>query len=482
MAEAVRAQSQPHLVRAMGVRDLVLFYVVTSISLRWIATAATAGPGAILIWLVSLCGFFIPLAASVLELSSRFPDEGGLYAWSKRAFGDFTGFMTGWTYWTSNLPYYPGLIYFAAANALYIAGPRWNYLSTSRTYFIIFATLALILATLPNIFGLNVGKWLHNLGAIGTWAPIAILIGLGAVVLATFGSATRLSWPRLIPSTHLKDMIFWSTIVFAFAGCEAASFMGEEIQNPRRNISRALPIAGALVTIGYILGTVAVLCLLPQSQVSGLRGFIEAIASASSRLGLGWLTGIVALLITLSCVGAVGAWLAASARLPFVAGVDRYLPKAFCMVHTRWKSPHVALLVQAGCSIVIALLGQTGTSVTGAYQVLISMSILTYFLPYLALFASMIRLQALPAGPDVMRVPGGKPVACALATLGILTTLVTITLSCFPDPAEANKTLAVVKVLGLTAILLAVGLFLYVIGKSGSRREKERIRWRDGCS
>ena len=453
----------------MGFRDLVLFYVVTGISLRWIATAATAGPGAILIWLVAGCGFFVPLALSVLELSSRFPEEGGLYAWSKRAFGDFTGFMAGWSYWASNVPFYPGLIYFAAANALYIGGNRWNHLSTSGTYFILFATLGLLVPVFLNIIGLNVGKWLHNVGAIGTWVPIAILIGMGTVTLVKFGSATRFSWPQLIPSTHLKDVIFWSTIVFALGGCEAASFMGEEIQSPHRNMPRALLIAGTLITVGYILGTAAILWALPQSQVSGLQGFMQAIAEISRRLGVTWITGIIALLISISTVGAVGAWLAASARLPFVAGLDRYLPKPFGKLHPRWNSPYVALLVQGGCSVIIAFLGQAGSSIRGAYEVLVNMGVITYFLPYLALFGSMIKLQAVASGPEVMRVPGGKPVAYFLATLGILTTLVTIALSCFPDPEEVDKTLTVMKVVGLTAGLLGLGVVFYGVGKSRFR-------------
>lgn len=453
----------------MGFRDLVLFYVVTGISLRWIATAATAGPGAILIWLGACCGFFLPLALSVLELSSRFPDEGGLYSWSKRAFGDFTGFMTGWTYWASNLPYYPGLIYFAAANALYIGGNRWHYLSASRAYFILFAILGLLAPTFLNILGLKVGKWVHNLGAIGVWFPITILIGMGSVALVKFGSATRFSWPGLIPSTHLKDVMFWSTIVFALAGCEAASFMGEEIQDPRRNMPRALLIGGALITVGYILGTVALLCVLPQSQVSGLQGFMEAIAEISRRLGARWVSGIVALFISVSTVGAVSAWLAATARLPFVAGLDHYLPKAFGKLHPRWNSPYVALLVQGGCSLAIALIGQAGTTVQGAYRVLVSMGVITYFLPYLVLFASMIKLQECSAGPEVTRVPGGKPAACFLATLGILTTLLTLALSCVPDPDDPNKILGLVKVLGLTAGLLGIGVVLYAVGKSRFR-------------
>jgi hypothetical protein len=78
----------------MGFRDLVLFYIVTGISLRWIATAATVGASAVVIWLIAWCAFYLPLALSVMELSSRYPQEGGLYVWSKRAFGEFPGFIT----------------------------------------------------------------------------------------------------------------------------------------------------------------------------------------------------------------------------------------------------------------------------------------------------------------------------------------------------------------------------------------------------
>ena len=87
--------------RAMGFLDLVLFYVVTGISLRWIATAASAGPSAVIIWFGAWLTFYTPLALSVIELSSRYPQEGGLYVWTKHAFGDFGGFICAWIYWTS---------------------------------------------------------------------------------------------------------------------------------------------------------------------------------------------------------------------------------------------------------------------------------------------------------------------------------------------------------------------------------------------
>src|SRR5262245_10674996 len=135
--------------RVLTFRDLFLFYMVTSFSLRWIATASAAGPSAIVIWIVAALGFFVPLVFAVLELSSRYPEEGGVYVWSKRAFGPFAAFLTGWTYWGSNLPYLPGLLYFAAANALFIFptdGSASHPLSSNSTYFIVVAMSGLVLA------------------------------------------------------------------------------------------------------------------------------------------------------------------------------------------------------------------------------------------------------------------------------------------------------------------------------------------------
>jgi amino acid transporter len=118
----------------------------------------------------------------------------------------------------------------------------------------------------------------------------------------------------------------------------------------------------------------------------------------------------------------------------------------------------------------VTLLGQAGTSVRGAYQVLVSMGIISYFVPYVFLFAAMIRLQSRPVGPDVRRVPGGKPVAIALATLGLASTAITILLSAVPADDEPNKTLAVIKVVGGTAVLIAAGVAVFLFSRWKTRR------------
>src|SRR5450631_422437 len=196
----------PQPKRVLGFRDLVMFYVVATLSLRWIAVAASAGPGTLVIWLIGLTTIFIPLALCVLELSSRYPQEGGMYLWTKRAFGDFPAFLTGWIYWTSNLPYFPAVLYFAASNALYVGGTRWKALQGSGGFFITFSLCGLGLALVLNIVGLDVGKWLSNLGAIGTWLPIALLCVVGGLAWWKFGSATNFS------AASIKPSLQWGTI------------------------------------------------------------------------------------------------------------------------------------------------------------------------------------------------------------------------------------------------------------------------------
>src|SRR3954469_11975497 len=459
----------PQLRRVQSFGDLLLYYVVTGFSLRWVAVAAAAGPSALLIWTIAALGFFVPLVFTVLELSSRYPEEGGVYVWSKRAFGPFAAFITGWTYWGSNLPYFPGLLYFAAANALFIGGPSWQSLSNNSTYFIAVATVGLLIAATMNVVGLNVGKWLNNIGALASYVPVALLIVLAALSWRHFGSATPIDAHSLRPSTSLKDVIFWSTIAFAFGGVESGSTMGEEIQDARRTVPRAILAAGALITALYLVGTWSILIAIPKEQVTGLQGIMQAIQAMTAKVGAQSLVPFAAALVTLNALGGVGGWFAATARLPFVAGIDRFLPKAFGRLHPTWRTPYVALLVQAAIAGLFVFLGQAGTSVHGAYDALVSMGIIAYFIPFLFMFAAMIVLQREPAGPGVMRVPGGKPVAILLAAVGFAVTLLSIVLACIPPDEEPNKTLAVVKVVGASAALVLIGAVVYMLGRRRAR-------------
>ena len=277
--------SPPALKRGIRFRDLVLFYVVVSFSVRWTANAAAAGPSILIIWIAALLCFFVPLAASVMELSSRYPQEGGIYIWTREAFGDFSGFLTAWTYWMSNLPAFPGMLYFGAASALCAFGPRAQLLSATPGYYLVFAIFWLAVITLLNIRGTNAGKWLNNVASLGTIVPITVLLVLGAVSYVRFGPATRFTAASLQPHWSLGNAVFWSSVFFAFGGIEAASAMGDEIQNPRRNIPWAILIGGTILAIGYIGGTLALLVALPPQAVTGPEGFINGIRGLTAHLG-----------------------------------------------------------------------------------------------------------------------------------------------------------------------------------------------------
>jgi amino acid transporter len=441
--------------RALRLPDVVLFFVVAVIGLRWIATAAASGPSGLVLWLVALVTFFLPLGFAVVELASRHPEEGGIYVWARHAFGDFTAFMTAWLYWVSNVVYMPGLLYFGAANALYAFGPRAQMLAGNPWYFVLVSLAGLGLAWWLNAVGANVGKWLSNLGGVATWIPAGVLIALGAIAFARFGSATYIAPSTLVPHLDFNHALLWSTIAFGFAGLEAASLMGDEIDDARRTVPRAIVLGGISIAAIYVLGTLAILVALPAQDVSGLSGILQSIDHIGVITGFRAVTPAMALLVALGCLGGVSAWLTSTARLPFVAGLDRYLPPAFGRLHPRWGTPHVALAAQAIAAGLVAVLGQAGATVKGAYDALVAMGVITYFIPYLVLFAAYARMSG------DLRTPGGRPVVMILAGLGAATTAIALVLAAVPPADARDKALAVAKVVGGSAVLAVVGAILF---------------------
>lgn len=447
--------------RVLGFRDLVFFYTLTCFSLRNIATAAEAGPSSLAVWILAALGLFLPLVASVLELSSRYPEEGGLYVWTHRAFGDLPGFLAGFLYWASNLPFFPALLYFTAANALFFGGARGAALQESPAFFTLFSLAGIALATAVNARGLKYGTWLHNTAAVATLAAAGLLVACGAWALLHGGSATAFTRASLSPAAGLKGALFFATIAFAFGGVEAASFLGDEIRDPRRSLPRALLVSGVLITALYLAGTASLLAVIPPGRASALTGITAAIADVSARAGLPALGLVAALLVTWAGVGATGAWLATASRLPFVGGLDRFLPSAFARIHPRWGTPVFALVTQSVLSALFVVLSQAGTGVRGAYDALLAMSVISYFIPFLFLFASTIRLSRDPMPEGAHRLPGGRPAAVALACLGFATTALGLVLAFVPPDSEPDKAFAVFKIAGLTALLVGGGLAAY---------------------
>jgi len=448
----------------MGFRDVLFFIITAGTNLQWVASAAAGGASSIVVWFIGFLAMAVPLAICVIALSSRHPEEGGVYVWAKIAFGDFAGFITGWTYWMSNLPYFPAVLYFACANALYAGGSRWIGYSASAPYFIVASLIGLAIGTLVNVAGVEIGKWLSNIGAIARWLATAVLVVVGAAAWARFGSATSFSGRALLPGTQLKDLVFWSVIAFAMTGLESVSFMGDEIRDARRTVPRAILVSLPIILVIYLAGTVSVLVAVPSREATSLQAIMQGIARVESRIGLTGISAVAGTLISVTALGSVGAWLASVARIPFVAGLDRYLPSGFGRVHSRWGTPWAALVVQAAVTAVFVFMGQAGTNVRGAYDAFVSMTIIWYFIPFLYLFPAAIKLRGEARVPG-FRIPGGSTAIAILGVVGLLTTLGSIGLSLVPSDDNPDKVLAVVKVVGFTLAMVVGGVLVYWKGK-----------------
>jgi len=469
------ARTKSELRKAMGFWDVLLFNIATVLGPRWIAAAGHNGTSSISLWVLAAVFFFVPGALVINELSSRFPEEGGLYVWAREAFGPFHGFVAGWTYWIYTFFYFPGLLLASASMGAYILGARGAPLSQNRPFLLIVSLAILALAVVLNIIGLNIGKWLQNAGGVGTYLPLVMLVGVAIVVVMHHGSATHFTLHNMLPAWNWGTVNFWSQIAFAFTGLELVSAMSEEVRDPRRTLPRAVLGAGALIALMYIAGTFAILALLPAAKIDPQSGVFGALSTGSLLLGIGFVGVIAAILAAAGNVGGVGTTVAGIARVPFVVGIERYLPRAFGKIHPRWKTPYISILVQACISAAILLVSQINSpTVAQAYQILIDAGIILYFIPFLYMFAAVIRLSARrdrAENQQAILVPGGKAGVWIAGGTGIVVVVLGIIVSVIPPGESTNKVGFELNLLIGTIVSILIGLILYWRGARSQHSE-----------
>jgi amino acid transporter len=464
-------------IKAMGLTDVVLMNVVAVVGMRWIARGARAGPASVTLWLLAWLAFCVPLAAAVAELAKRYPDQGGIYAWTRRAFGGGHAFICGWCLWVNNLFYFPSVLLFGAANFAAIGGARWQGLADSRTFVVIFVLIGIWIAALVSIVGLRTGKWLQNAGTAGVWIPAGLLIGCGVWAAVRYGSATPFTASTVVPRGDFADTLgLWSAMCFAFSGFEITSFIGQEIRRPERTIPLGVLIAGIATTIVYIAGSASVLAAVPFESLNELSGITDAVQAVTARVGITGLGALTGALITLNALAGTASWTAGAARVPFAAGVDSALPAAFARLHPRFRTPHVALIVQSVASSVIfiaslfiAVAGRT-TSIQDAYDILVNLTILIYFVPYLYLFAALVRLRRHPLTERTSSlIPGGHGGVSTVAAIGFSATAIAIALTFVPPPRGDVATYET-NLLVQSAVMFALGWFAWRLSRRRSQQ------------
>jgi glutamate:GABA antiporter len=464
------------LIASLTLWDVVAMNIVAVTGLRWISRSARLGAPSVTLWVVAGLVFFVPLAAVIAELSSRHPEQGGIYAWARRAFGPFHGFVCGWCMWVNNLFYFPALLLFAGANMLVPLGAEGAAIADSRWYSVTFVLGLLWLTTFLNILGFSAGKWIQHLGSVATWIPAALLIGAGAIAFATFGSATSFAPSELVPRDNFIDTIgLWSSLCFAFSGFEISSMVGQEVHDPRRTIPRSIVLSGIAITAIYILSSASVLIAVPASELAERSGIADAVELVGSRLGFAGLGALIGVLLCVGSIGGTSSWIAGAARVPFAAGVDAAMPAAFARLHPNYRTPHVALIVQAIATTVLFLasvfvsIGGGKTTIQEAYDIMVNLTILVYFLPYLYLFAAFIRLRtidkSMPQDDNTIVLPGGALGAWVIAGCGLLATLISMGLVFVPPAGTQNVVNYEANLIGQAVVLIAIGMALYLTAK-----------------
>jgi amino acid transporter len=448
----------------MGFWDVMLFNIATVLGPRWIAAAAHNGTSSISLWILAALMFFVPSALVINELSSRFPNEGGLYVWAKEAFGDFHGFIAGWTYWIYTIFYFPGLLLASAAMGGYVLGAKGTALAQNRPFLLVGSMVLLLVAVGFNIIGLNIGKWLQNAGGVSTYIPLLILTAVGAAMWMRHGTVTQFTVANMKPQWNWDTVNFWSQIAFAFSGLELVSAMSQEIRNPQKTLPRAVLGSGVLIAVIYIIGTFAVLGMVPAADVDAKSGVFQAITQGTTALKIGFVGVLAAILVSVGNAGGVGSTVAGIARVPFVVGIDRYLPEAFGRIHPKWKTPYISILVQAIASATVLLLSQINETTRGAYQSLVDITVIIYFVPFLYMFAAVIKLASRKDRTEnehAVLIPGGKVGVWITAGLAFVVTFASIIFSIIPPGDSSNKVLFEVKVVGASIIAILFGLTLY---------------------
>jgi amino acid transporter len=474
LSTTTQSAEQPHLIRALGRRDLVLLFVVAVFNLNVVPSIAANGGVTVWLWIISLLLFFWPQGIAVIELAHRYPGEGGVYLWAKEVFGDFHGFLSGWCYWTNNMLYVPTVMLYFVGVSVYVLGPGHQGLADNKIFASIASLTLLAALTLFNILGLGVGKWINNLGAIGTFIAAAVLIGLGIVIWSRLGT-TITAADFKIPANPKFVLNSFGVICFGLVGLELASVMGDEIQDPRRTLPGAVAWGG-LISGALYVGATLTLLIAVGKNVNVLQGIVQAVTHMAAQVGLNWLTVPFALMLSLSIAGIGSAWMGGSARIPFVAGLDSYMPSWLGKVHPRYATPYAALIVQGIVSAVLVILNFAGAGVQETFQKLLSLAVVLQLVPFVYMFGALVKFAVTESTPKGQY---GRVTMFLAGLSGFLTTILGIALVFFP--AQQITSIWSYELWMFGGTLFFVGLAAFFFFVYGRRKAVRRIQVASGA-
>ena len=413
---------------------------------RSFSSLAQEGTRAIPLMLLCTLVYFLPMVVLFSDLGRRFPQEGGFYIWIHEAFGPWPAFLSAWLYSVGILLLFPTVILFGASIGPHILGSTYASLG-DEPWFVLTATLVLLWGgTLVNVFGLRLTSRFINLGAACTYATLLILLGTAICVLTQRPSATHFS---LALSWDFSTFNSWAQMTYFVTGLELAGLLAGEVRDPARTVPKAALFSSFAIALFFTAGAAAILVILPAGKVHPVNGIAQAAAVAGEALRAPWLPILLAGTVVISVAAQFAGFMASSSRLPYLFGIDRYLPGPFARLHPRYGTPYVSLLCGAAISTLFVFGICLGETVRAAYTALFDACILLNAVPFLYLFAAGWKL--------------GSRVAAAL---GFLVTVTAVIFSLIPSSEVSNVWSFELKLCAVLGAMAVVAFVLYRRGAS----------------
>src|SRR5215472_11541684 len=360
--------------------------VLCVVGSSWVGIAAKLGRAHVAFWLGGILIYYVPLAIVVIYLNRTMPLEGGLYQWAKSGFGEMAGFLTAWNLWVYAVIVTGSIIFVLPTDTAYILGPAGAWIPASKA-----ATLALtgsVMAgiTLVAIRGLDIGKWLHNIGSIGVMTAYVILLALPlwALLHGSISHYEPIPWQPPRPS-WFGLAIFGQMTVGALSGFEYVAIMAGESRNAARTIGQSVVISAPIIALMFILGTSSVLTFVGTQPINVIGPIPQTMRSALGDAG--WAAPLAISLLMMRAVASASLIFTGLTRLPMTAGWDNLVPRWFARLHPRRRTPVNSILFVAALVMLLVFFSMLGVREHEASQLLAGSSIALYAIAYVALFA-----------------------------------------------------------------------------------------------
>ncbi len=459
-----------HLHRTLRLGDLVLAQVLCVVGTSWVGVAAGLGRAQSLVWVAAMLLFYVPMAASVVCLNRRMPLEGGLYVWAREAFGDLGGFLTAWNLWVYGVAVTATILYAIPTELSYLIGPAAAWLPENRLASLAIVTLMLAGVTYAAVRGLELGKWIHNIGGIAILIVFAGLILLPLVAFARHAPVHYTPFSIAAPTFDLRSFALFGQMLFgALCGLEYIAILAGESRDPARSIGQSVIVSSPIICAMFMLGTASIVVLVPRSHIDFIAPIPQAMRITLGTTGIGNVVAVFAiLLLQLRLLGATSYLFTGVTRLPMAAGWNHLVPEWFTRLDPRRATPINSIACTSALVFALILLASTGVHAQEAYQLLTNASLTHYEVAYLAMFA----VPLVGAASLRRSLPAWLKWTSAV---GFAATLFSLFISAYPFVNVVSPRTYAIKILTTIVLSNLIAVGFYVLRTRTTREEKAAL-------